>query len=76
MIKILIAVGLLCAAVFLGPRLADSQGFVHIATEGYIIETSLTTAIIIAFVSFVVLHVLVNIINRSVSLPKSTALVW
>lgn len=73
MIKILIAVGLLCAAVFLGPRLADSQGFVHIATEGYIIETSLTTAIIIAFVSFVVLHVLVNIINRSVSLPKSTA---
>lgn len=73
MIKILIAVGLLCAAVFLGPRLADSQGFVHIATDSYIIETSLTTAIIIAFVSFVVLHVLVNIINRSVSLPKSTA---
>lgn len=73
MIKILIAVALLCGAVFLGPRLADSQGFVHIATEGYIIETSLTTAIIIAFISFVVLHVLINIINRSISLPQSTA---
>lgn len=73
MIKILIAVALLCGAVFLGPRLADSQGFVHIATEGYIIETSLTTAIIIAFISFVVLHVLINIINSSISLPQSTA---
>lgn len=73
MIKILIAVALLCGAIFLGPRLADSQGFVHIATDGYIVETSLTTTIILAIVAFVVLHILVNIINRSVKLPKSTA---
>ena len=73
MIKIIIAVLLLCGAVFLGPRLADSQGFVHIATECYIIETSLTTAIILAIVSFVVLHIVVNLINRSIRLPKLTA---
>lgn len=73
MIKIIIAVALLCCAVFFGPRLADSQGFVHIATEGYIVETSLTTAIIIALVSFLVLHVIVNLINGTIRLPKSTA---
>lgn len=73
MIKILIAVALLCGAVFLGPRLADSQGFVHIATDNYIVETSLTTAIIVAFVAFLVLHVVVNIISRSARLPKITA---
>lgn len=74
MIKILIAVALLCGAIFLGPRLADSQGFVHIATEGYIVETSLTTAIILAIVAFLVLHIIVNLINRSVKLPKRTSL--
>ncbi len=73
MIKILIAVALLCGAVFVGPRLADSQGFVHIATNDYIVESSLTTAIIIAFFAFLVLHVLVNIVSRSIMLPKSTA---
>lgn len=73
MIKILIAVALLCAAVFLGPRLADSQGFVHIATDNYIVETSLTTAIILALVAFVVLHVIVNLLNRSIKLPRSTS---
>lgn len=73
MIKILIAVALLCGAVFVGPRLADSQGFVHIATNSYIVESSLTTAIIILFVAFFVLHVVVNIISRSIKLPKSTA---
>lgn len=73
MFKILIAVALLCGAIFLGPRLADSQGFVHIATDGYIVETSLTTAIILAIVAFVVLHIVVNIINRSVKLPGRTA---
>ena len=73
MIKILLAVALLCAAVFLGPRLADSQGFVHIATDNYIVETSLTTAIILALVAFLVLHVLINLLNRSVKLPRSTS---
>lgn len=73
MIKILLAIALLCGAVFVGPRLADSQGFVHIATEGFIIETSLTTAIIITFVTFLVLHVLVNIINSSIRLPGSAS---
>lgn len=73
MIKILIAVALLCAAVFLGPRLADSQGFVHIATENYIVETSLTTAIIIGIVTFLVLHIVINLINRSFKIPSNTS---
>lgn len=73
MIKIIIALAFLCGAVFLGPRLADSQGFVHIATNDYIIETSLTTAVIIAVIAFVVLHIVINVLFRSIHLPKSTA---
>lgn len=73
MLKIIIALVILCAAVFLGPRLADSQGFVHIATDNYIIESSLTTAVIVLLIAFVILHFVVNLINRSVRLPSSTA---
>lgn len=64
---------MLCAAVFIGPRLADSQGFVHIATDTYIVETSLTTASIILVVSFFVLHFVLNLIMGSVKIPKITA---
>lgn len=73
MLKIIIALVILCAAVFLGPRLADSQGFVHIATNNYIIESSLTTAVIVLLIAFIILHFVVNLINRSVRLPSSTA---
>lgn len=72
MIKIILALVFLCGAVFLGPRLADSQGFVHIATNSYIIETSLTTAIVIGFIAFLILHILVNILFGSIKLPKLT----
>lgn len=73
MIKILVAIALMCGAIFIGPRLADSQGFVHIATEGYIVETSLTTAIMIGIVTFLVVHFLINLITGSLMLPKATA---
>lgn len=72
MIKIIIAVVFLCGAIFLGPRLADSQGFVHIATNNYIIETSLTTATVLGVIAFLILHVLVNILFGSFKLPKIT----
>lgn len=72
MLKIIIALVILCAAVFLGPRLADSQGFVHIATDNYIVESSLTTAVIVLLIAFIILHFVVNLINRSVRLPSST----
>lgn len=70
MIKIIIALAFLCAAIFLGPRLADSQGFVHIATNNYIIETSVTTALIIAVISFLVLHFVLNVLFSSIHLPS------
>lgn len=72
MLKIIIALVFLGGAIFLGPRLADSQGFVHIATNEYIIETSLTTAVIIAVFAFLILHVVINVLFRSITLPKST----
>lgn len=72
MIKIIIALAFLCGAIFLGPRLADSQGFVHIATNSYIVETSLTTTVIIAVIVFLILHVLLNILFGSINLPHVT----
>ena len=73
MLKILIAVAFLCLAVFFGPQLADSQGFIHIATENYIVETSITTAVVVIIVAFVVLHFLVNLITSFLKLPSSTS---
>ncbi len=72
MIKILLFIAILCAAIFAGPFLADQQGFVHIATQDYIIETSLTTAVIIAIVSFIVLFLLCTLILKCLRIPKGT----
>lgn len=47
MIKLILVILFTSLAVILGPLLADSQGFVHIATNSKIIETSITTAIVI-----------------------------
>ena len=51
MIKLILVILFTSLAVILGPLLADSQGFVHIATNSKIIETSITTAIVIYILS-------------------------
>ena len=47
MIKLIAFIVITSIAIILGPMLADSQGFVHIATNTHIVETSLTTAIVL-----------------------------
>ena len=47
MMRFLIFLAVICAAVVLGPMLSDSQGFVHMVVGNYVIETSVTTAVII-----------------------------
>lgn len=72
MLKILLFILILCAAVFAGPYLADEQGYVHISTQDYIVETSLTTAIVIAIVSFIVLYFVVSLLFKFIHLPRGT----
>lgn len=73
MIKLIILIAVLCIAVIAGPMTSESQGFVHIAFGNYIIETSLTSAILIAIVSIFVLYVLLSLIKRFISIPRGTA---
>lgn len=73
MIKTLLILAFACLAIIVGPYLADSQGFVHIATNDYVIETSLTTSFVILAVAFFVLYVAIYLLNRFLRLPKGTA---
>lgn len=73
MIKFIIFVLALIAAIVLGPRMADSQGLVHIATSGYIIETSITTAVILIVASFIVLYILIRLILACLKMPGGTS---
>ncbi|MBO8414952.1 MAG: hypothetical protein IAB19_01035 [Proteobacteria bacterium] len=72
MLKILIFIIILCAAIFAGPYLADQQGYVHIATDNYIVETSLTTAVVLAIVSFIVLYFVVSLLLKILRMPRGT----
>lgn len=72
MIKTLIFIIILCLAIFAGPHLSYTQGFVHIATNTYVIETSLTMAIITIVVFFALLYAIVKLIKYFIVLPKGT----
>ena len=72
MIKFLFVIIIVCAAVIFGPILADNQGFVHIAIADYILEMSLTTAVIILVVALFVLYLLLSLISHFLRLPGST----
>lgn len=74
MLKILIFIAVLCAAIFAGPYLADQQGYVHIATDNYVVETSLTTAVIILIAAFLVLYLLIGLLRRLLAVPHGTRL--
>lgn len=72
MLKLLLFILILCAAVFAGPWLADSQGFVHIAGGDYVVETSLTTAVILLIIAFIVLFFLGNLLIKLWRMPRGT----
>lgn len=68
--KILILLIIAGAAIFVGPYLSDEQGFVHIAAGEYVIETSLTTAIILLFVAFIVFYLVLRALLNIKATPK------
>lgn len=70
MIKILILILFTCVAVFVGPMLADTQGFVHIVFGDRIIETSVNTAIVIYVLSLLLLFVLYVILKKILNIPS------
>lgn len=72
MLKILLFIAVLCAAIFAGPHLADQQGYVHIATDGYVVETSLTTAVILLIAAFLVFYLLLGLLRRILAMPRGT----
>ena len=72
MIKFLFVIIIVCAAVTFGPILADNQGFVHIAIADYILEMSLTTAVISLVVALFVLYLLLSLISHFLRLPGGT----
>lgn len=70
MIKILTLILFTCVAVFVGPMLADTQGFVHIVFGDRIIETSVNTAIVIYVLSLLFLFVLYVILKKILNIPS------
>lgn len=70
MIKFILLTLILLATIIAGPYLVNSQGFVHIATNDYVIETSLTTACIILVSSILILLLVLDLIKRFISVPS------
>lgn len=70
MIKILILILFTCVAIFVGPMLADTQGFVHIVFGDRIIETSVNTAIVLYLLSILLLFVVYLILKKIVNIPS------
>ena len=69
MIKLIILIAILSLAVIAGPFTSESQGFVHIAAGNYIIETSLTSAVLIAIIFTSALFIILSIIKRFIKIP-------
>lgn len=72
MIKLLVLIIFTSIAIFVGPMLADNQGFVHIATKNHIVETSITTAITLYLLSVIIIMVVFSLAKKFISLPKGT----
>ena len=70
MIRVVVFILLVCAAIYAGPYLADNQGFVHVAAGDYVVETSLTVAVVLALVVLAVLFVLYKLATYCVSVPR------
>ena len=71
MIKLIAFIVITSIAIILGPMLADSQGFVHIATNTHIVETSLTTAIVLYLASIILLFIIYAVVKKIISIPSA-----
>lgn len=72
MIRIIIFAAVICAAIVLGPYLAGAQGFVHIAAGDYIIETSVTTAVIVILLLIFAVWLVFFLIKHVIAVPHGT----
>lgn len=72
MVKLIVFIIITCLAVVVGPLLADSQGYIHIATASHVIETSITTAIILYLSSIFALYFLCTFVKKVYLIPKNT----
>ena len=69
MLTLILVLAVLCLAVIAGPHLADHQGFVHIVAGDYVIECSLTTAVIVILVGCALLYLVLSLIAYFLSMP-------
>ena len=70
MIKLLILLLFTCVAIFVGPLLADTQGFVHIVFGERIIETSVNTAVVLYILSILILFVVYLLLKKITNIPS------
>ncbi|WP_024871969.1 heme biosynthesis HemY N-terminal domain-containing protein [Tolumonas lignilytica] len=76
MIRLILLLVILAAALLLGPQLADHQGYVMIAIAGYTIEMSVVTATLLAFVFYLVLLLTENVLTRLFSVRRGLRGWW
>lgn len=76
MIRLILILVILAAALLLGPQLADHQGYVMIAVAGYTIEMSVVTAVVIAFVFYLLLLLTEALLSRLFSVRRGIRGWW
>lgn len=73
MIKVIIFIIVFALAIIFGKELSNSQGFVQIATENYIVASSLSTTVILICALFIIFYFAIRFIVKFIALPKGTA---
>ena len=76
MIRLIVLLVILAAALLVGPQLADHQGYVMIAVADYTIEMSVITAAIIAFVFYFLLLLTEGLLSRLFSVRRGIRGWW
>ena len=76
MIRLIVLLVILAAALLFGPQLADHQGYVLISVADYTIEMSVVTAAVIAVVFYFLLLLTENILSRLFSVRRGVRGWW
>ncbi len=69
MVKLIVFIIFTSIAIFVGPMLADTQGFVHIVAGDRIIETSVNTAIVLYLLSILMLFLIYLLLKKILNIP-------
>ncbi len=76
MIRLIIVLLILAAAMLFGPELANHQGYMMIAVGEYTIEMSVVTAVVIAVVFYIVLLIIEAILSRIFGIRRGVRRWW